>query len=215
MWGKILKYKKANGMYLLIAHSFRRFGTFIRSELLAMKIGSTGLEIGPRSFIRGLAFMEIGRNFHCAEGLWLEAISEFRDQKFSPRIVIGNNVIISHWTHVAATNYIEIGDDVLIGSKVIIIDHNHGQYSETHSHPDTPPAHRTLDKKNEVIIGSNVWIGDGVVIMPGVSIGKGAVIGANSVVTHSIPEYTIALGAPAKPIKTFEFNSQEWRRVRN
>ncbi len=53
----------------------------------------------------------------------------------------------------------------------------------------------------DINIGEDCWIGINVVISPGVTIGKGAVIGANSVVTKDIPEYAIAVGAPAKVIR--------------
>ncbi len=56
----------------------------------------------------------------------------------------------------------------------------------------------------DITIGEDCWIGINVVISPGVTIGKGAVIGANSVVTKDIPEYAIAVGAPAKVIGSRE-----------
>jgi acetyltransferase-like isoleucine patch superfamily enzyme len=56
----------------------------------------------------------------------------------------------------------------------------------------------------DITIGEDCWIGINVVISPGVTIGKGAVIGANSVVTRDIPEYAIAVGAPAKMIGSRE-----------
>lgn len=64
-----------------------------------------------------------------------------------------------------------------------------------------PPLLRPLYSKGQVVIGKNVWIGDKVTILPGVSIGDGSVIAANSVVTKSIPPYSIAAGIPAKIIK--------------
>ena len=55
--------------------------------------------------------------------------------------------------------------------------------------------------KGGVHIGNNVWVGRNVCIMPGVHIGDGAVIGANSVVTHDISAFSIAVGTPARVIK--------------
>lgn len=52
----------------------------------------------------------------------------------------------------------------------------------------------------DITIGEDCWIGINVVVSPGITIGKGAVIGANSVITKDIPEYAIAVGAPAKVI---------------
>jgi len=52
------------------------------------------------------------------------------------------------------------------------------------------------------VIGNDVWIGTRVIILPGVEIGSGSVIGAGSIVSRSIPPYSIAVGAPAKVIRT-------------
>jgi lipopolysaccharide O-acetyltransferase len=67
-----------------------------------------------------------------------------------------------------------------------------------------------LFSSGPVIIGSNVWVGDNVVIVGPVRIGDGVVIGANSVVTSDIPENVIAVGAPARIIKSFDKTSGEW-----
>ena len=62
---------------------------------------------------------------------------------------------------------------------------------------------RAIIQKCGIEIGSDVWIGCNVVVLPGVKIGNGApVIGAGSVVNADIPEYSIAVGSPAKVIKT-------------
>ena len=60
---------------------------------------------------------------------------------------------------------------------------------------------RPLTSKGAVVIEDNVWLGDNVCVLSGITIGKGAIIGANSVVTHSIPPYSVAAGTPAKVIK--------------
>ncbi|MBL4677498.1 MAG: hypothetical protein JKY70_15040 [Mucilaginibacter sp.] len=61
-----------------------------------------------------------------------------------------------------------------------------------------------------VIIEDNVWIGETVSVLPGVTIGKGSIIGASAVVTKNIPPYSIAVGNPAKVIKTYNFESNSW-----
>lgn len=66
------------------------------------------------------------------------------------------------------------------------------------------PNQRPLYSKGAVHIGNNVWIGQNACIMPGVTIADGAIIAANSVVTHDIPAYSVAAGAPAKVIKHIE-----------
>jgi lipopolysaccharide O-acetyltransferase len=174
-------------------------------------VKTEGLHIGRYSRLKGLAFMKFGKDFSAGDGLWMEAIARYEDQVFQPRIVIGDSVRISNWVHIAATHYVEIGDHCLIGSKVVITDHGHGQYANGHSLPFEPPAKRRLDSTRKVVIGPNAWLGDGVVVMPDVTIGEGAVIGANSVVSRDIPPFTVSVGAPARPIKQFDQNLKEWK----
>ena len=171
------------------------------------------IRIGSRAYLRGLASVRMGEDFSAADGLWLEAVTAFNQQRFTPRIVIGNHVRLSQSVHIAATHLVEIGDHTLIGSRVIISDHNHGQYSKTHSSPNVPPNDRLLDRDRQVTIGRNVWLGDGVVVAPGAAIGEGCVIGANSVVLSNIPAFSLAAGAPATVRKIFNFTSQEWTSI--
>jgi lipopolysaccharide O-acetyltransferase len=181
--------------------------------MIESKFGVSGIQIGPGATLRGVSAIKIKAGFSAGAGLWLEAVLRYRDQTFAPRILIGRNVSISTWGHIAATHYVEIGDEVLIGSRVIIIDHNHGQYSGPHSPPDVPPLLRALDCDKEVIIGRNVWLGDGVVVAPGARIGEGSVIGANSVVTGKIPPFTLAAGIPARPLKRYDFATKQWTAI--
>jgi lipopolysaccharide O-acetyltransferase len=187
--------------------------TLIRNYLIARKLHVKKIRIGPRAHLRGLSSVSMGEGFTAGDGLWLEAIMRHNEQNFTPRIVIGKHVRVSHSVHIAATNLVEIGDHVLMGSKVMITDHNHGQYSREHSSPDTAPALRLLDHDRRVFIGRNVWLGDGVVVTPGATIGDGCVIGANSVVVGRIPPFTIAAGAPARPHKVYDFDNNRWSKV--
>ncbi len=61
-----------------------------------------------------------------------------------------------------------------------------------------------FDRRAEhpISIGHDTWIGHGAVIMPGVTIGNGAIIGSNAVVTHDVPVYAVAVGVPAKVIRS-------------
>jgi acetyltransferase-like isoleucine patch superfamily enzyme len=73
---------------------------------------------------------------------------------------------------------------------------------------------RKLTSDKSVIIEDNVWIGDMVSIMPGVKIGQGSIIGSNAIVTKNIPPFSIAVGVPAKVIKTFDREKSMWVTVK-
>lgn len=161
--------------------------------------------------IRNRSNIKIGNNFTTGFGCRLEAFSQ--KATHNAILIFGKNVEINDYVHIAAGEKIIIGDNVLIASKVFISDLNHGNYKG--ENPDSPlstPNSRKLST-NPIIIKDNVWIGEGVCIMPGVTIGFGCVIGALSVVTKDIPDYTIAVGSPAKVVKEYDFESERWERV--
>lgn len=175
----------------------------IYSFYFGMKLKKHGTDLRVEySPIRlfGLENVEIGDHFRAGTCLRLEAIYKTNNgQTFSPAIVIGNNFDCGQFCHIGAINLVKIGNNVLMGSKVYITDHQHGNYEKEYL---ISPGERTLTSRGPVLIEDNVWIGDNVVIMDGVKIGKGSVVGANAVVTHDVPEYSVVVGAPAKVIKT-------------
>lgn len=144
-----------------------------------------------------------GCTFGC--GLWLSEIHQYGNIKYSPTLKIGNNCKFGEFNHIAAINYIEIGNGVLTGQYVLIEDHSHGM-SDISSTTTLQPSKRELVSKGTIIIEDNVWLGDKVAVLAGVKIGKGSIIGANSVVTHDIPPFTVAVGAPAKVIRKLDSN---------
>lgn len=97
-----------------------------------------------------------------------------------------------------------IGDFVLIARNVQII----GRMDHDISEVGTPivkatwVGDRSPRDEDVVNIGRDVWIGAGAIILGGVSIGEGSVIGAGSIVTKDIPPYSIAVGSPARRVRT-------------
>jgi lipopolysaccharide O-acetyltransferase len=161
--------------------------------------------------IRGGKFIDFAEGFTTGIGCRLEAYPIDNKSKV---IHIGKNVQINDYVHITAMESVQIGNNVLMASKIYISDCTHGFYSGIgiHSHPDTPPMEREYSIK-PVVIHDNVWIGESVSILPGVSIGKGSIIGSNSVVSKDIPEYSIAVGIPAKVVKKFNFETLKWEKV--
>ena len=146
--------------------------------------------------------ISIGNGFASMYNLRIEAWDMYRGQKFSPEIIIGNNVIFNTDVHIGCINKIIIGNDVLLASRIYIADHSHGKVIKEEL--STPPTERELFSKGPVVIEDRVWIGEGVCVLAGVTIGKGSIIGANAVVTRSIPPNSVAAGIPAKVIKQLD-----------
>ncbi len=114
--------------------------------------------------------------------------------KPAPTLTIGDRVIIRCSTHISASESIVIEDHVCFGAWITVIDSNHVFNADTGNIQDgqvtTAP----------VRIGAGTWIADRVSILPGTNIGKGCFIGANSVVNKPIPDYSIAIGFPARVV---------------
>lgn len=162
--------------------------------------------------IRGKKFIDFGTNLTTGFGCRIEAFP--LNRQTTTCLSFGDNVQINDYVHIGAVGSIHIGNNVLIASKVYISDHNHGSYDSVRSDsPDIIPVERLIVSK-PVIIEDNVWIGESVCILPGVNIGRGAIIGAASVVTKNVPAFTIVVGAPAKVVKIYNFDTQFWEPVK-
>ena len=89
---------------------------------------------------------------------------------------------------------ITIGEDCQIGPNVQLL---------TPTHPLEPqPRRDKLEAARPITIGDNVWLGGGVIVCPGVTIGENSVIGAGAVVTRDVPANVVAVGNPARVIRS-------------
>lgn len=89
---------------------------------------------------------------------------------------------------------VTIGDDVQIGPGVQLL---------TATHPlEAGPRRDKWEAAEPIVIGDNVWLGGGVIVCPGVTIGANTVVGAGSVVVHDLPEGVLAVGSPARAIRS-------------
>ncbi len=154
-----------------------------------------------RSLIGG-EYISIGDNTIIGTQAVITAWDNHGEYAFTPFINIGKNVSIGNDCHITAINNISIGDNVLMGMKVTITDNSHG--TNTIEELNIAPVYRQLHSNGPVIIEDGVWIGDKVTILPNTRIGKNSIIGANAVVTGDIPSNSIAVGIPAKVIKTIK-----------
>ncbi|MBK8899809.1 MAG: acyltransferase [Anaerolineaceae bacterium] len=117
----------------------------------------------------------------------------------------GGAVVIGAETHVqsrchfsAYKGSIKIGRRVEIAPNCLFYPYNHG------TEPGQPVRSQPLASRGDIVIEDDVWLGAGVTVLDNVHIGQGAVIGAGSVVTKNIPANTIAIGVPARIVRSRE-----------
>jgi len=144
-------------------------------------------------------------------GVWIRILSIIIPFTFPAHITTIlhrlRGVNIGKGSKISRTAYIDdskpylvtIGKDVWITAGVMILCHQRdlSKYKINQPVMDCPLI------SAPVFIQDGAHIGIGTIIMPGVTIGKGSVVGAGSVVTKSIPDFCVAIGSPAKVIKTF------------
>lgn len=156
----------------------------------------------PSQFVKNPKQIYIGKNFFIGKDFLLAVYSE------NGVIEIGNDVSCQQRVRISAVESVCIGDDVLMASDVFITDNNHGMnVSDSVSYQNQ----RTIS--SPVTIGDGCWIGEKCIILPGVNIGKKSIIGAGSVVTKSIPDFSMAVGNPARVIKKWDFNTMCWEKI--
>lgn len=96
----------------------------------------------------------------------------------------------------------------MIAQHLTVVSGNHTTHPPINQWQYDAILDSSKDQEQDVIINEDVWIGVNVTLLCGVNIGRGAIIGAGSVVTKSIPPYTIAVGNPCKVIK-YKYNLEE------
>ena len=155
-------------------------------------------------YIRGRKGMAFGPGFTTGYRCRLEI---FRFQE-GIKLTIGSNCKFGDQVHITASEQVTMGNDCLLASHIFISDTNHGTLRDD---PTTAPDSRPLTAQ-PVSIGNKVWLGENVAVLPGAKIGDGCVIGAHAVVKGEIPPYTVAVGAPARPVKRYNFETKLWER---
>lgn len=166
-------------------------------------VGKDGCGKGCK--IVGAEKIKIDDEAYIEEGTEIIALNNHASMRINAEIVIGKNTRIHSRTRITAAGSVSIENNVLIAPEVFITDHNHGMNPEI----EEGYAKQDLVVK-PVRIGDGTWIGQRACILPGVTIGKHCIIGAGSVCTHSIPDYSMAVGVPARVIKQWNTKSKQW-----
>jgi acetyltransferase-like isoleucine patch superfamily enzyme len=174
--------------------------------------GLPAIEPGVR--ISYASNVHLGQNVYLDRGVYLHALPagisigdntfimhhtmlhvfNFRDLP-QAEIRIGKNCFMGEFNVVRGQGGVKIGNDVYTGPMVQIVAVNH-----VYDDPTRLIRQQGITAQG-IAIEDDVWIGANAVILDGVTVGRGSIIGAGAVVANDIPPYSIAVGAPAKPIK--------------
>jgi acetyltransferase-like isoleucine patch superfamily enzyme len=162
---------------------FMRRGAFVRwpvhgNVLSAIREGR--LEIGPQVLLE--------------PGVWITAPG-------AARVRIGAGSFLNLGVMVASSELVEIGEHCMFANGCFLTDAGH-RFDD----PVAPVPWQGFTSKGPTRIGDNVWCGAHVVVTSGVTIGERCVIGANSVVTESIPAFSIAAGVPARVLRRIDYD---------
>lgn len=152
----------------------------------------------PQTTIFNEQYISIGSDTMIGEHVALSAgMVPGQECVVTPVVSIGNRCLIGRGSGIVGHFSILIEDDVWTGHHVYITDQNHG-YEDI-----SRPISQQSQPERAVRIGKGSWIGHGSVVLPGSNIGEHVVIGAQSVVNGAIPDYCVAVGAPARVIKQY------------
>lgn len=156
-----------------------------------------GVILHKPAWVYGPQQMSIGAHSLVLQGTWLSVEQPAWD-KPAPVLSIGRRVGIRPYCTITAAEQVVIEDDVIVAAYTSIIDSDHtyalGQPNVMHNPLETAP----------IRIGRGTWIAERVSVLRGADIGRCCIIGANSVVKGTIPDYSIAVGAPARVVGRVE-----------
>lgn len=121
------------------------------------------------------------------------------------------DVIIGDRTRIGLSNTIigpvTIGNDVRLAQNITLSGLNHN-YEDV-----SLPIHVQGVYTSPIIVEDDCWIGANVVVVAGVTIGKHSIVAAGCIVTKNIPPFSVAVGNPARVIKTYNFETKTWEKV--
>jgi len=183
--------------------------------MLSPCFNSTGerISVTPPLRFLNLSKVKLGSRVTIHSNCWIQVL-DCRDTTLtpspdaSPKLIISNNVCIGMGSTISVAKKIVIEDNVIIARNAYISDHSHEFRDST-----IPIANQGICKVAEVTIGADTWLGQNVIVLPGVCIGKHCVIGANSVVKNDIPDFSVAVGTPARVVKRYSSATGQWERL--
>jgi acetyltransferase-like isoleucine patch superfamily enzyme len=151
--------------------------------------------------------ISLGNSVTIGDHAWLNVATD--DHTGEPTIVIEAGCVIASGSILSARNRVHLERDVNIAQQVLVMDHNHA-YEDIR----VPIIKQGVTEGGRIRIGEGSWIGHGAAIVCSrgeLTIGRHCIVSANSVVTRSIPDYSVVFGMPATIIRQYDPETESWR----
>lgn len=203
MLKKLIKFLK--NPFIVFIKTYELF-LFLKLKRQFKNVGF-GTKICKQIIITNKKRISLGKGVLIMPNGRIELITNYAGELFLPNLEIGNYSQIHQSSHITCAKSIKIGNNVTIVSNVTITD-------IIHPYEDIDlPINQSKLKTFPVSIGNQSYIYNNSVILPGTRIGEHCIIGANSIVKGEIPDYSVAVGNPAKVIKKYNFETKIWEKV--
>ena len=150
------------------------------------------------------AHIYIGRHVTINRSCWLGAYP--RNGFDQPHLSIGDGAQIGHFNHITCIDRVDIGANVLTADRVHISDNEH-----VFEDVSVPVLKQGVISRGAVAIGEGTWIGENANVLS-CKVGRNCVIGANAVVISDIPDFSVAVGVPARVVKWYDPAEKHWTR---
>lgn len=178
---------------------------FVDSLIFRLRVLKKGGYAAKSLIVSNQQYIHIGEKVRIKNGYRIECYPSFSNIELAPKVVFEDGIIIGPFLTIFCADTVRIGKNTIFAGNVTLISENHG----TNPNMDKPYHAQPLTT-GPVIIEEGCWLGHNVSVLPNVRIGKKCIVATNSVVTHDIPDYSIAAGVPAKVIKSFNFETNSW-----
>ena len=218
-WLKGYEYRLDRSIPLssVLAIMLRRFAWLCRgvAKCLLLQRRFRLIYIAPQVNLRNTSLIRFGRGVTLERGVLIDGLSrhgiEFGDNvmigaysiiranllaNLGAGLQMGKDSALDAYSFIGAAGQITIGENVIMGQHVSF-------HSETHNHERTDvPIKYQGTRRLGIVIEDDCWVGSNTVFLDGCYVEKGCVIGAGSIVRGRIPAYSVAVGAPARVVKS-------------
>ena len=171
---------------------------------LLVRLAWLKLRLGRRLQADGLCFvgpgvkLEVKPGARLVLGRWAWIGHGCKIRVHEGEVRIGAKTVLGQECTISAYRHVSIGRECVVADRVMLIDFDHGVVDVER------PIRLQGIYKRDVRVGNNCWIGYGVCVLRGVTVGNNCVLGTSAVVTHDVPDDSVAAGIPARVIRRRE-----------